>query len=46
LTLDGCDVPRIPIGADETLEHLHRLDFSDDWSRSIADLVKAVVEYP
>ncbi|MEU4243535.1 TIR domain-containing protein [Actinoplanes sp. NPDC026619] len=45
LTLDGSDIPKIPIGADETLEHLHRLDFSGDWSRSIADLVKSVVEY-
>jgi hypothetical protein len=43
LTLDGCDLPKIPIGADETLEHLHRLDFSEDWSRSIARLIEVVV---
>jgi hypothetical protein len=42
--LDSCDIPKYPIGVDETLDHIHRLDFSDDWAKSIALLIKAVVE--
>src|SRR5262249_49097893 len=44
ITLDSCDIPKYPIGVDETLDHIHRLDFSDDWAKSIELLLKAVVE--
>jgi cellulose biosynthesis protein BcsQ len=44
VTLDQCDIPKYPIGAGETLEQIHHLDFSDDWSSSIAQLITAIVD--
>ncbi|MDG4830376.1 TIR domain-containing protein [Solwaraspora sp. WMMD1047] len=44
ITLDQCEIPKYPIGAGETLEQIHHLDFSDDWSSSIAQLITAIVD--
>jgi hypothetical protein len=40
--LRPCALPDHPIGAGETLESLHWVDFSADWESAIAQLIKAV----
>jgi hypothetical protein len=42
VVLDRCTIPDYPIGAGETLQDLHHLDFSADWDAAISQLVRAI----
>jgi TIR domain len=42
VVLDDCEIPKIPIGPTETLEHLHHIRFTPDWQTALAALLSAM----
>jgi cellulose biosynthesis protein BcsQ len=42
ITLGSCRIPHHPISAAETLEDIHCIDFTDDWERAIARLIRVL----